>query len=290
MRRKEMISRSLFVSVMVLCMLFAGGCQKKEADGNTENPSKEKDSAKARISENEKVVEGMLLTFGEDGMLFIDPETESPYYVSIPEDHIFDENGEKIGLEDMGDGDIFAFYGEGVVMESYPAQYPSITEVRRIKDGDVEDTEPYRDILDQVYQEPDPSDIPFMNVENRRKDAVETVMTEPLGYEWSYEAANGEEENIIACGTHVLDMQETEPIRLDGETADIKLLFSKSPKSVKVRRWDKGMKAEDAGEGEEQEVDLEKKEAVLRNAKKDSVYEVTAKWEQGTVTYGFVAE
>lgn len=290
MRKKKMIGRSLFSSVLVLCILFAGGCQKKEVDGNTENPSKGKDSAKARISENEKVVEGMLLTFGEEGMLFIEPETESPFYVYIPEDNIFDENGEKLGLEDMGDGDIFAFYGEGIVMESYPAQYPAITEVRRIQDGDAQDTEPYKDILAQIYQEPDPSEIPFMNVENRRMDSVVTVMTEPLGYEWSYETANGEKESIIACGTHVLDMKETEPIRLDEETADIKLFFSKSPKSVKVRRWDKGMKAEDAGEGEGQKVDLEKKEAVLRNARKDSVYEVTAEWEQGTVTYGFVVE
>lgn len=289
MRKKEIKNRLLFVSMIFLCMAFIGGCQKKEAC-NTERLQKGKDLTRTNVSENEKVVEGMLLTFGEDGMLFIDPETKSPFYVHIPEENIFDENGEKILLEDMGDGDLFAFYGDGIVLESYPPQYPAITEVMRIKDGNAEDAEQYKDILAQVYQEPDPSDIPYMDVEHRRKDAVVTVITQSLGYEWSYEAENGEKESIVACGMHVLDMKDTEPIRLDEETADIKLLFSKSPKSVKVRRWDKGTKAEDAGEGEEQKVALEKKEAIVQDAKKNSVYEVTAVWEQGTVTYGFVAE
>lgn len=278
--------------MLVFCMVAAAGCQKTEQPQAKKTPQEKNTRQKTEETEEmeERVAEGLVMTYGEDGVIFVDTARESLFHAYIPEEEIYDENGGKITIEEMEDGDRFAFYGNGMVLETYPPKYAGITKAVRQKQGTKEDIEPYKELLNEIYQEPDPSEIPYMDIEYRRKDAVVTMAIEPLGYTWTAPAENGKKETIQACGAHILDMKGAEPVRTDEATDTIRLIFSRSPKEVKVTRWKNGTKAATAGEGEAVELTLEKREADISDMKKGCSYQVETFWEQGTVTYGFVTE
>lgn len=278
MKINRKIAILLSIGVLSICLL---ACQqnKKEEGGKT-----------AKQTEENKVVEGLVMTYGEEEMIFVDPKVNSLFYAIIPDNEIYDKNGEKIALEELGDGDKLAFYGSGIVMESYPPQYAQITKVIRQKKGTKEEIAPYQELLDEFYQEPDPMEVPFLNVEYRTQTAIVTAITEQLGYTWTAADADGKEDTITACGLHILEVQGMEEQNFDTDTKEVTFHFSKSPKEVKVTRWEKGTKIEDEENGEILNVRLEKKDAVLENPKTASVYQVDAVFEQGTVVYGFAVK
>lgn len=278
MRINRKVIALLFIGVLSLCLLACQQDKKKSGDKTTKQ------------TEENKVVEGLVMTYGEEEIIFVDPSVNSLFYAAMPDNEIYDKNGEKITIEELGDGDKLAFYGNGIVMESYPPQYPQITKVVRQKKGTKEDIASYQELLDEFYQEPDPMEVPFLNIEYRTQNAIVSALTGQLSYTWTAENKDGEEETVTACGLHILEAQGMERQNFDTDTKEVTLHFSKSPNEVKVTRWEKGSEIGDAEKGEVLNVRLEKKEAVLENPKTASVYQVEAVFKQGNVVYGFVVE
>lgn len=52
-------------------------------------------------------------------------------------------------------GNIVQVTGNGIMLESYPGQYPGITKVEVIETGSPADAEQYADIVDTVFAAPD---------------------------------------------------------------------------------------------------------------------------------------
>lgn len=276
-----MINKKMVTIVLTVCMTIMGvaGCSK----AGTEDDSVKKTKGIA----DEATIEGMYLTYGEDGYIFVDTQNKSLFHAAIPEGELYDENEKKIEQEDLNVGDMIACYGNGIVMESYPPQYAGITKMVRTQTGTEKDAEKYQALLEGFYQEPSPADIPYMDIENVQKDAIVTTAATQFGYSWSYEDENGERQGIEADACHVLQSEDLIDINCNGDNSDLKFMFTKKPESVKVTRWDQGMTMDDIDKGENVEVTLDGKTAFVKNAKKTSVYEVVATWKNGSVTYGF---
>lgn len=276
-----MINKKMITIVLTVCMALMGmtGCSKAGIQDDSAKKTK-------NITE-EATIEGMYMTYGEDGYIFVDTQNKSLFYAAIPEDELYDENEKKIEQKDLHVGDMVACYGNGIVMESYPPKYAGIFKMVRTQVGDEENAEKYQVLLEEFYQEPSPADIPYMDIENVQKDAVVTTAATQFGYSWTYEEENGEKQTIHADALHVLQAEDLIDINCNGDNSDLKFMFTKKPESVKVTRWEQGMTVDDIAKGEAVKVTLDGRTAFVKNAEKASVYEVVATWENGSVTYGF---
>lgn len=114
-------------------------------------------------SSSAKPIEAMYIPAGEDGHLMVGEGTGNVFTVTMP-DNIQDKNGKKISEEDLNRGDIVAIYGDGIMLESYPGQYPGVTKIKVVKEGKASDADQYQDILDEFWPEKDPGELPYLNM------------------------------------------------------------------------------------------------------------------------------
>lgn len=110
-------------------------------------------------SSSAKPIEAMYIPAGEDGHLMVGEGTGNVFTVTMP-DNIQDKNGKKISEEDLNRGDIVAIYGDEIMLESYPGQYPGVTKIKVVKEGKASDADQYQDILDEFWPEKDPGELP----------------------------------------------------------------------------------------------------------------------------------
>ena len=61
-------------------------------------------------------------------------------------------------------GDFLQVEGDGIMLNSYPGQYPGISRIMRISGGTEADAEKFDEELSQILPEKDPSEIPFLNL------------------------------------------------------------------------------------------------------------------------------
>lgn len=265
--------------VIVVTGLCLGGCGGEEANKDTA----EKNSA------DETPLRAVYLK-NDQGGLFVDLDNETPFVGNIPEE-ITDEEGQVLAPESMQNGDVFLVYGNGIMMESYPGQYPGITKLERRESANRKYMEKYQELMDQIFPKPDTSEPPQLSVEYRQPDAAVTVNITRGSYTWNVEKENGETENTTADSAHILEWKD-ELIDLTlMEEAELSLRFDRKPQSVEVICWPVGERRESGTseiypEGETVEVS-ETEEGFTFTGMPDKVYRVEASWEQGRVEYGF---
>ena len=101
----------------------------------------------------------------EDGnSIFVNLTDEYPFDGNIPEGELYDEKGEKITQEDLNSGDVLNIWGNGVIAESYPAQYNGITKMERTQQSNQEYIDKYGHYLEELFVEKDPAELPHLNV------------------------------------------------------------------------------------------------------------------------------
>ena len=76
---------------------------------------------------------------------------DNSWYFAIP-DKLTDENGKKLTEEDMTDGDVYLIYGDGIMLQSFPGQYPGITKMVRKEQGNQEKADHYRKELPSLMR------------------------------------------------------------------------------------------------------------------------------------------
>ena len=251
-----MKKRRLFLAAAALSVFLVGGCQSR--------------------GEEEKPIEAMYIEKGDDFQIFVD--------AYIPE-----------GTEELTTGDLVKIYGDGIMLESYPGQYPGVTRIVVTKQGTEEDAEKYESLVDEVYQEPDPSEPPYLNLEYRTKEAVVSAVADRGGYTWSYTDENGEDQEVSVDAAFVLEWDTLNDIRLNEKT-DVLLYFSREAKDVSVIRYEPSLKKQSTEETEEndepeselikvseEEDENGKKQFILKDLLDKGIYLVTAEFDQGTV-------
>lgn len=243
--------------------------------------------------DEEGAVTAMYVPYGEGGYIFVDTEKGTVFTVHIPEG-IYDTDGKKITLGELEKGNIVKIYGNGIMLESYPGQYPGVTKIKVIEEGKPSDADQYQDIVDGIYQAPDPAEPPYLNVEYSTDLANASVVITRGGYKWSYTDEEGQEQHVVADSAHVLEWKEINDIRLQTAT-DLKLAFDKKPGSVKAVRWPASERKEEVNgsqipEGETVEVQEKDGDFYITDAESGYIYQITGAWDEGTVDYGFLTD
>ena len=230
----------------------------------------------------------------EDGnSIFVNLTDEYPFDGNIPEGELYDEKGEKITQEDLNSGDVLNIWGNGVIAESYPAQYNGITKMERTEQSNQEYIDKYGHYLEELFVEKDPSELPYLNVCYTDELADATVMIpDPLSYTWTYTDESGESRTVTTDAAHVL---QTEPVEVKkiSEPMTMELYFDEVPESAELLVWDDTLlgqyqdSTDQIPEGTAVEVTKNGKGNLEFTAQPGSVYLVQGQWDQGTVEYGF---
>ena len=221
-----------------------------------------------------------------------DLEHGTIYVTHTPSDTLYDENGSSIDPSEIKKGDFLQVEGDGIMLESYPGQYPGITRMQKISGGTEADAEKFDEELSQILPEKDPSEIPFLNLCYKQPNAQVTAMATQGGYTWSYVDENGNGQNVAADSAFILDwpdMNDLNTANDEGKT-DLELVFSEEPESVTAERWPAEERGKDFGSGypEGESVSVEHAQSwSIPEAEAGYIYEVDAVFENGTVTYGF---
>lgn len=274
-----MKKKSRMIGVLLASVLILGtGCGKKE------NTTKEKEEI--------PTVEGVYLTYGEEQefYIFADIKNETLFEAEISDGKLFDKNGEKISKENLQAGDTIEIYGNGAVTQSLPPQYAGVTKMIRTEKGDQKIAEKYQPLIDAFYQAPDPSEIPTLSIENYQKLAIVSTSISPVSYDWSYTEDDGTTESQKVEEGSILEKYQAgvlPEIICDAEDKSLKFMFSRKPEKVTVKKWSMETLSGEAAEFTEQDVTMDGSEGELKEAEVNSVCELEAVWENGTVKYGF---
>ncbi len=229
----------------------------------------------------------------EDGDgIFVNLTAEYPFTGTIPEGELYDEAGGEITEQDLNSGDVVNIYGNGIMAESYPAQYHGITKIERTEQANQTYIQEYGHYLDEFFIEKDPSRLPYLNVCYSDELVSAAVMIpEALSCTWTYEE-NGESRTITTDAPHILQTEPTEVTKLS-EPLKMELQFDEKPESVQLFSWNDSLlgqyrdSTEQIPEGTPVEVQENENGNPEFTAQPGCVYLVQGQWENGTVDYGF---
>lgn len=258
-------------------------------------------AGRAAHSEEEKYVVSEALLIREDekelqgNYLLVDTGNGTPFTGTFPDGNIFDEEGKKVSADDLKNGDVLKIYGDGIMLESYPGQYPGIGKMELLRRQDQELLERYYGIFEDTRVTENPSELPWLNLEYRQPEAVVCAMVDTYGeYEWSYENADGDTVSERTDSPVILQWERYAEINIP-QNVKIKLLFSKEPEEVIVKRYPSSAAKSVSGQ-ENTEETISAEEVLTETAEEGRVldgepgylYSVYAKWENGEAEYGFM--
>ena len=229
----------------------------------------------------------------EDGnSIFVNLTAEYPFTGTIPEGELYDEEGKKITEQDLNNGDVVNIYGNGIMAESYPAQYHGITKIERAEQANQKYIQEYGHYLDELFIEKDPAQLPYLNVCYSDELASAAVMIpEAFSYTWTYEE-NGESSTITTDAPHILQTEPTEVTKLS-EPLKMELQFDEKPESIRLLSWNDSLlgqyqdSSDKIPEGKPVEVQENENGNLEFTAQPGCVYLVQGQWKNGTADYGF---
>lgn len=285
------------VVILVVVILAVGMLQKNKSEPEqtdkkvqetkgTETLKQTETNKETQTNEEaeEIVMTAMYLTYGEGQSIFVDINNGSPFTAQFPEGELYDETGSKIAKEDLSRGDVLKIYGNGIMMQSYPGQYPGVTKMTIDKKGTDTDADKYNDLIAQIYQEPDPAEPPTLSVEYRQPEAIVNAVVTRGGYQWSYEKEDGETESVTTDSEDITKWKEINDITLS-EPAQASLDFSKDPDSVNAERF---TKEPASSKGEKVEVVNQDGKWLIESMEAGYIYRIQGVWENGTVEFGIL--
>lgn len=280
MRRKQIwIAAAGIVAVVLIgagVILWQGNNSEAKAEPGEK-------SKMADTMENSVINTAMYIPYDEESYVMIDQENGTVFTVSMPEE-IYGEDGSKITQEDLEKGNILTLYGNGIMLESYPGQYPGVTKIEVASKGTPSDADQYQNIIDELPKAPDIFERPYLDVEYRTELAVVTAAATTGEYHWDSAAEDGQGEQQRTDVAHILEWTDIVDLNLDGPT-DLTLHFSQKPEKVEIQCWSEESKEEkDAVTFEETEDGYQMK------AEPGYRYLVEGTWENGTVAYGFLTK
>ena len=285
--RNNNTSPIVYIGVLLVTLVILAAANMLRSQFSSEEPQEENQV------QGEYALKAVYLEKEDGNSIFVNLTDEYPFDGNIPEGELYDEDGEKITQEDLNSGDVLNIWGNGVIAESYPAQYNGITKMERTQQSNQEYIDKYGHYLEELFVEKDPSELPYLNVCYRDELADAAVMIpDPLSYTWTYTDESGESRTVTTDGAHVL---HTEPVEVKkiSEPMTMELYFDEVPESVELLVWDDTLlgqyqdSADQIPEGTAVEVTKNGKGNLEFNAQPGSVYLVQGQWEQGTAEYGF---
>ena len=134
------MKRKTVILALAAAMLL-GGCgssgQPQDASGQTAQTTEEKggdSGATSEMTDGQEAQEPIQAVYlkNDNGELFVSIQNDNPFTGTIPEE-IMDEDGNAITANELNSGDVLEVYGNGVMLNSYPGQYPGIPKHVRVE-------------------------------------------------------------------------------------------------------------------------------------------------------------
>lgn len=283
MSKKAKLIVGIGVALLILIVLAAAGIR---------NHFMQDEPADKPKADSGYTMQAVYLKKEDGNNIFVELENDMPFTGKIPQEELYDENGEKITEQDLNNGDVLNIYGNGIMAQSYPGQYNGISKIERTEQENQEYIEEYSHFLDEFFVEKEPSQRPELNVCYTDDLAAVTVMIpEALGYTWTYEE-NGEGNTITTDAPHILQTNPTEVTKLS-EPMKMELMFDVKPESVQILSWEDSLlgqyqdNANQIPDGTPVEVQENEEGNPEFTAQPGCVYLVQGQWENGTADYGF---
>lgn len=254
-------------------------------DSTTESGTEES------VSEETAAMHCLLLKGENDTWLFADRDYGTLFYAPVPE-QLTDASGKQLAKDDLKAGNQIDVYGNGIMLQSYPGQYPGVTQMVVTAEGSEEDLAEYQELIDQFFPEPDMSQPPQLNISYTTSLANTTVvLSGPGNYTWTTPSEeDGESNEVTACGPAVIQWENLIDITPEGKT-DVRLLSEVKPDQVKVCRWPvSDYMTENYDHMEDVAVETDDSGSyILKDVEEGYIYSILAGWEMGEAEYGFVA-
>lgn len=283
MSKKAKLIVGIGVALLILIVLVAAGIR---------NHFMQDEPADKPKADSGYTMQAVYLKKEDGNNIFVELENDMPFTGKIPQEELYDENGEKITEQDLNNGDVLNIYGNGIMAQSYPGQYNGISKIERTEQENQEYIEEYSHFLDEFFVEKEPSQRPELNVCYTDDLAAVTVMIpEALGYTWTYEE-NGEGNTITTDAPHILQTNPTEVTKLS-EPMKMELMFDVKPESVQILSWEDSLlgqyqdRADQIPDGTPVEIQENEEGNPEFTAQPGCVYLVQGQWENGTADYGF---
>lgn len=283
MSKKAKLIVGIGVALLILIVLVAAGIR---------NHFMQDEPADKPKADSGYTMQAVYLKKEDGNNIFVELENDMPFTGKIPQEELYDENGEKITEQDLNNGDVLNIYGNGIMAQSYPGQYNGISKIERTEQENQEYIEEYSHFLDEFFVEKEPSQRPELNVCYTDDLAAVTVMIpEALGYTWTYEE-NGEGNTITTDAPHILQTNPTEVTKLS-EPMKMELMFDAKPESVQILSWEDSLlgqyqdSADQIPDGTPVEIQENEEGNPEFTAQPGCVYLVQGQWENGTADYGF---
>ena len=237
----------------------------------------------------------MVVTFGDGEILFVG-ESDGPYYPGLDNAEIIGIDGAPITAADLVAGNTVRVTGNGIMLESYPGQYPGVTKVEVIDEGTPEDAAQYDYIVAEIWQPRDPSEPANAQIEYRTDLDIVTMAIDRLSLTWDSEEEDGTRMTVHSDGVHPTqiapDAVATATIDAPVEAT---ISFDLPAKSIYVERWNEETIAEARQTGEGAELDLEGESVDATFADGVGTFEIEPGWRYwvhaffaaGDVEYAF---
>lgn len=277
---KELGTRVAAASLALAALLGTAACAPareapSQGDGQSVVEEQPGSGEETPADEGQEFVStAMVAGVSGDSYLFVDQDTETPYFPTLPE-----------GSPELAEGNVVRVTGNGIMLESYPAQYPGITSVEVIDKGSPEDAEKYLDLVNQVWAPRDPAEPASATVEYRTETALVTLAPTTSGFEWSYGPAETRKTVAVdapAATDYALDELPSASL---SEPTEVTMVFEFDATGASVTSWD-----EDALDGDGAAVDFVLEDGTVRfTAEPGTRYAAEVTFEDGTVTYVFTA-
>lgn len=301
----------ILMAVCLTAALIAGCGQKagRENTQTTDNQSAAQTESQTAGNQREtgdlsgdevSAAQHCILLAGKNGTcLLADRDNGTVFTTSIPND-LKDNDGKKITSEILKVGDYVDVYGDGIMLESYPGQYPGVSKMVVTGEGTADEVKQYQDVIDMVFAEPDTSTVPTVGVVySSSLGQTMSLMSGPGNSTWTApsgdsETDSSEDNTVTACGSAVMQWENLEKMSMDAGKTDFTISCDLTPTKVTVRRWNSDKypaSVDDDLDALAEEVNVEKSadgEFVVRDVEPGYVYEVTVSWEYGDAQYGFM--
>ena len=179
----------------------------------------------------------------------------------------------------QNNGDVFSITG----------QYPCVTRIKVVSQGDPADADQYQDIIDEIWSPRDSSQLPCLNVGYTQSYGVISAVTMQGGYSWTYTDEEGVSQTITADSSKVT-MWSDLPIMNIEKATDMELYFDEQPVEVTAIAYPADFLGTEASGEEGETASIETDEDgnfVLKNAREGMIYLIRGQWENGWSEYGF---
>ncbi len=82
--------------------------------------------------------------------LFVDLDNGNIFEAKVPAEGIYNKKGKLISDDVLENGDKVKIYGDGIMLESFPGQYPNVTKMQRTGRASLEETQKYQDKVNEL--------------------------------------------------------------------------------------------------------------------------------------------